>query len=132
MKKTTDLAGYKATVSRLQTLLLSERVISGTLNMQMVGNAKRYTLTDKVNGKTRCLYVPVSMEAKVRRYAQNWKELKTLLQEMSEWTRRLLAEEIAETTGRGTKKRRGGRADESDDAPKGVERPERRKSRNET
>ncbi len=32
----------------------------------MVGNARRYTLTDKVEGKTRCLYVPVSMEAEVR------------------------------------------------------------------
>ena len=100
MKKTKDLAGYKATVSRLRTLLLRERVVSGTLNVQTVGNAKRYTLTDKVDGKTRCLYVPVSMEAEVRRYAENWRALKSLLLEMSEWTRRLLAEEIAATTGR--------------------------------
>ena len=109
MKKTTDLAGYKATVSRLRTLLLRERVVSGTLNVQTVGNAKRYTLTDKVDGKTRCLYVPVSMEAEVRRYAQNWKELKSLMLEMSEWTRRLLAEEIAATTGRGAGTGKGGR-----------------------
>ena len=109
MKKTEDLAGYKATVSRVRTLLLRERVVSGTLNVQAVGNAKRYTLTDKVDGKTRCLYVPVSMEADVRRYAQNWKELKSLLLEMSEWTRRLLAEEIAATTGRGAGAAKGGR-----------------------
>ena len=102
MKKgTLDLAGYKATVSRLRTLLLRERVVSGTLNVQTVGNARRYTLTDKVDGKTRCLYVPVSMEAEVRRYAENWRELKSLMLEMSEWTRRILAEEIAATTGRG-------------------------------
>ena len=102
MKKgTLDLAGYKATVSRLRTLLLRERVVSGTLNVQAVGNARRYTLTDKVDGKTRCLYVPVSMEAEVRRYAENWRELKSLMLEMSEWTRRILAEEIAATTGRG-------------------------------
>ena len=100
-KKTKDLAGYKATVSRLRTLLLRERVVSGTLNVQAVGNARRYTLTDKVDGKTRCLYVPVSMEAEVRRYAENWRELKSLMLEMSEWTRRILAEEIAATTGRG-------------------------------
>ena len=109
MKKTKDLAGYKATVSRLRTLLLRERVVSGTLNVQAVGNARRYTLTDKAGGKTRCLYVPVSMEAEVRRYAQNWKELKSLLLEMSEWTRRLLAEEIAAATGRGAGAGKGGR-----------------------
>ena len=108
MKKTTDLAGYKATVSRLRTLLLRERVVSGTLNVQTVGSAKRYTLTDKVDGKTRCLYVPVSMEAKVRRCAENWRELKSLMLEMSEWTRRLLAEEIAATTGRSASAGKGG------------------------
>ena len=108
MKKgTLDLAGYKATVSRLRTLLLRERVVSGTLNVQTVGNARRYTLTDKVDGKTRCLYVPVSMEAEVRRYAENWRELKSLMLEMSEWTRRILAEEIAATTGRGADGRKG-------------------------
>ena len=108
MKKgTLDLAGYKATVSRLRTLLLRERVVSGTLNVQTVGNARRYTLTDKVEGKTRCLYVPVSMEAEVRRYAENWRELKSLMLEMSEWTRRILAEEIAATTGRGADGRKG-------------------------
>ena len=109
MKKRTDQALYKATVSRLRTLLLRERVVSGTLNVQTVGNARRYTLTDKVDGKTRCLYVPVSMEAKVRRYAENWRELKSLLLEMSEWTRRLLAEEIAATTGRSAGAGKGGR-----------------------
>ena len=117
MKKGTQLAGYKATVSRVRTLLLRERVVSGTLNVQTVGNAKRYTLTDKVDGKTRCLYVPVSMEAEVRRLAENWRELKSLALEMSEWTRRDLVERITALTGRrtvGPKKaprgRRAGRA----------------------
>ena len=104
MKKTTQLAGYKATVSRVRTLLLRERVVSGTLNVQTVGNARRYTLTDKVEGKTRCLYVPVSMEAEVRRYAENWRELKSLMLEMSEWTRRDLVERITALTGRRTVK----------------------------
>lgn len=104
MKKKTHQAEYKATVSRLRTLLLRERVIAGSLNVQRVGNASRYTLTDKVDGKTRCLYIPVSMEAEVRRYAQNWKELKSLLLEMSEWTRKDLAERITALTGRRTVK----------------------------
>ena len=104
MKKKTQLAGYKATVSRLRTLLLRERVIAGSLNRQTVGNASRFTLTDKVDGKTRCLYVPVSMEAEVRRLAENWKELKSLILEMSEWTRRDLVERITALTGRRTVK----------------------------
>ena len=130
MKKTKDLAGYKATVSRVRALLLRERVVSGTLNVQAVGNAKRYTLTDKVDGKTRCLYVPVSMEAEVRKYAENWRELKSLALEMSEWTRRLLAEEIAETTGRGAGK--GGRKGAPAGARKTAKGSQRRKSRGAT
>ena len=112
MKKGTQLAGYKATVSRVRTLLLREGVIAGSLNRQTVGNASRYTLTDKVDGKTRCLYVPVSMEAEVRRLAENWRELKSLVLEMSEWTRRDLVERITALTGRRTvrpKKATGGR-----------------------
>jgi hypothetical protein len=104
MKKREELAGYKATVSRLRTLLLREGVIAGSLNRQTVGNASRYTLTDKAGGKTRCLYVPVSMEAEVRRLAENWKELKSLILEMSEWTRRDLVERITALTGRRTVK----------------------------
>jgi hypothetical protein len=102
MKKKTDQALYKATVSRLRTLLLREGVIAGSLNRQTVGNASRYTLTDKAGGKTRCLYVPVSMEREVRRLAENWKALKSLALEMSEWTRRDLVERITALTGRRT------------------------------
>ena len=129
MKKTTQLAGYKATVSRVRTLLLRERVVSGTLNVQTVGNARRYTLTDKVEGKTRCLYVPVSMEAEVRRYAENWRELKSLMLEMSEWTRRLLAEKIAATTGSGSGARKDAGKGAAGAGRKAVGRPIRRKSR---
>ena len=132
MKKTKDLAGYKATVSRVRALLLRERVVSGTLNVQTVGNAKRYTLTDKVDGKTRCLYVPVSMEAEVRRYVENWRALKSLLLEMSEWTRRLLAEEIAATTGRAAAKGKGARAGAAAGGRKAAGRSPRRKSRSAT
>ena len=132
MKKTSDLAGYKATVSRLRTLLLRERVVSGTLNVQTVGNARRYTLTDKVDGKTRCLYVPVSMEAKVRRCAENWRELKSLMLEMSEWTRKSLAEEIAATTGRSAIAGKGGRKGAADAGRKAAKRSPRRKSRSAT
>ena len=132
MKKNTNQALYKATVSRLRTLLLRERVVSGTLNVQDVRNAKRYTLTDKVDGKTRCLYVPVSMEAKVRKYVENWKELKSLMLEMSEWTRTLLAEEIAATTGRTAVKGKGARAVVKVGALKGSKKSPRRRSQSAT
>ena len=128
-KRPQNLAGYKATVSRLRTLLLRERVVSGTLNVQTVGNAKRYTLTDKVDGKTRCLYIPVSMEAQVRRYVENWKELKSLMLEMSGWTRALLAEEIAATTGRGAGARKAAGKGAAGAGRKAAGRPRRRKSR---
>ena len=129
-KRTLDLAGYKATVSRLRTLLLRERVVSGTLNVQTVGNAKRYTLTDKAGGKTRCLYVPVSMEAEVRRLAENWRELKSLVLEMSEWTRQDLVGRITALTGRRTvrpKKAPGGRKAGRAASPGGTRRGESRR-----
>ena len=49
-------------------------VLAGTLNEQTVGSAPRFTLTEKEEGKTRCLYVPVAMAPKVRRMTANWKE----------------------------------------------------------
>ena len=52
----------------------------------------------------RCLYVPVSMEREVRRLAENWKALKALALEMSEWTRLDLVERITALTGRRTVK----------------------------
>ena len=132
MKKGTQLAGYKATVSRVRTLLLREGVIAGSLNRQTVGNASRYTLTDKADGKTRCLYVPVSMEAEVRRLAENWRELKSLMLEMSEWTRRLLAEEIAATTGRSASAGKGVREGATGAGRKAAGRSPGRKSRSAT
>lgn len=101
MKKDT-LAAHAATVSRARALLFREGVLAGTLNEQTVGSAPRFTLTDKVAGKTRCLYVPAAMAPKVRRMTANWKELKAVLLEMSEQTRGALVEEITATTGRPT------------------------------
>ena len=92
MKKTTQLAGYKATVSRVRTLLLRERVVSGTLNVHC-------------------------------------RELKSLMLEMSEWTRRLLAEEIAATTGRGAGTRENSGKGAAGAGRKAAGRPGRRKSR---
>ena len=96
------MAAHAATASRARTLLFREGVLMGTLNEQTVGSAPRFTLTDKVAGKTRCLYVPAAMVPKVRRLTANWKELKAVLLEMSEQTREALVEEITALTGRPT------------------------------
>ena len=101
MKKET-MAAHAATASRARTLLFREGVLSGTLNEQTVGSVPRFTLTDKVAGKTRCLYVPAAVAPKVRRMTANWKELKAVLLEMSALTREALVEEITAMTGRPT------------------------------
>lgn len=101
MKKSA-IAAHAATASRARALLFREGVLAGTLNEQTVGSAPRFTLTDKVEGKTRCLYVPAAMAPKVRRLTANWKELKAVLLEMSSQTREALVEEISATTGRPT------------------------------
>ena len=99
MKKET-MAARAATASRARTLLFREGVLSGTLNEQTVGSASRFTLTDKVAGKTRCLYIPAAMAPKVRRLTANWKELKAVLLEMSAQAREVLVGEITAMTGR--------------------------------
>ena len=96
------MAAHAATASRARTLLFREGVLSGTLNEQTVGSAPRFTLTDKVDGKTRCLYVPAVLAPKVRRMTANWKELKAVLLEMSSRSREALVAEITELTGRPT------------------------------
>ena len=101
MKKKT-IAAHAATASRARALLFREGVLAGTLNEQTVGSAPRFTLTDKVAGKTRCLYVPAAMAPKVRRMTANWKELKAVLLEMSAQAREVLVEEITAMTGRPT------------------------------
>ena len=94
------MAAHATTSSRARTLLFREGVLSGTFNEQTVGSAPRFTLTDKVAGKTRCLYVPAAMAPKVRRLTANWKELKAVLLEMSAQAREVLVGEITATTGR--------------------------------
>lgn len=96
------IAADAATVSRARALLFREGVLAGTLNEQTVGAAPRFTLTDKVDGKTRCLYIPAAMAQDVRRKTANWKALKGVLLEMSEQARRALVAEITEMTGRPT------------------------------
>lgn len=105
MKKILKKKDLAPVQSRIRTLLFREKVISGTLNVQKRGNALRYTLTDKVAGKTRCVYVPVKMAPTVQQWVENWKELKLLLLQISALAR---AELTGEITQQPNKKHRGG------------------------
>jgi len=66
----------RALVSRLRTLCLRERLLGGTVTRTMVGNSLRMTVTDKVDGKTRTLFVPAERQEEVSRWNENWKEVR--------------------------------------------------------
>lgn len=77
----------KALVSRLRTLCLRERILAGTFTRTQVGNSLRCTITDRVDGKTRTLFVPSGRQAEVERWNDNWKELKEIIALISECQR---------------------------------------------
>lgn len=77
----------KALVSRLRTLCLRERILAGTFTRTQVGNSLRCTITDRVDGKTRTLFVPSDRQAEVERWNDNWKELKEIIALISECQR---------------------------------------------
>ena len=77
----------KALVSRLRTLCLRERILAGTFTRTQVGNSLRCTVTDRVDGKTRTLFVPSGRQAEVERWNDNWKELKEIIALISECQR---------------------------------------------
>ena len=77
----------KSLVSRLRTLCLRERILGGTVTRTMVGNSLRMTVTDRVDGRTRTLFVPAERQEEVSRWNGNWKEMRGLLRGLSELQR---------------------------------------------
>lgn len=77
----------KALVSRLRTLCLRERILAGTFTKTYFGNSLRCTVTDRVDGKTRTLFVPSHRQEEVERWNRNWKELKEIIGLISECQR---------------------------------------------
>jgi hypothetical protein len=73
-----------ALASRLRTLVFREGILEGTVTNMTVGESRRTTFTDKVDGKTRCLYVPQRHLQEVERLSANWREVKSILKEMSD------------------------------------------------
>lgn len=82
--KKTQKAELSALASRLRTLVFREGILEGTVTNMTVGESRRTTFTDKVDGKTRCLYVPQRHLQEVERLSANWREVKSILKEMSD------------------------------------------------
>lgn len=79
----------KARVKKLRNI---DTVLGGSL-VQMPEHSSRY-LTDKKNGKTRTMYIPLDHLEEAKQWNKNWKEAKKLLKEISQIQRALLKEEI--------------------------------------
>lgn len=82
--KKTDRARISRLAARLRTLVFREGMLEGTVTNMTVGGSRRTTFTDKEDGKTRCLYVPQRHLAEVERLSANWREVKSILREMSD------------------------------------------------
>lgn len=82
--KKAQKAELSALASRLRTLVFREGILEGTVTNMTVGESRRTTFTDKVDGKTRCLYVPQRHLQEVERLSANWREVKSILKEMSD------------------------------------------------
>jgi hypothetical protein len=79
--------------ARLRRLRAMGFVLGGSL-VRFPGHTSLY-LTDKVMGKTRTLYIPLSRLEEVKEWNANYKLAKKLLAELSEIQRKLLVAEIA-------------------------------------
>ena len=95
---------YRAVASRLKKLLSKGMIIEGSLCRADRGNTPRHQLTDRVDGKSRSLYVPEAFAPTVAEWTRNWAEVKALLKEMGDEARTVLIAAITEKTGRKTVK----------------------------
>ena len=66
---------YAAKASALKRLLGGGMLLEGSLNMSMRGGSEHWQLTDKVDGKSRTLYVPARHAAEVMESIELWKQV---------------------------------------------------------
>ena len=99
-------AERRALMSRIRTLCLRGRFLDGTVTRTRIGNSLRMTVTDKVNGKTRTLFVPKEHQGRVSEWVENWRLLKAALRELSELQRSEFRREIGLPAGGGGGDRR--------------------------
>ena len=105
-------------MSRIRTLRLRGRFLDGTVTRTRIGNSLRMTVTDKVNGKTRTLFVPKEHQGRVSEWVENWRLLKAALRELSELQRSEFRREIGLPAGGGG----GGRRPRRTKAPARIRR----------
>ena len=90
---------YAAKASALKRLLGSGMLLEGSLNMSMRGGSEHWQLTDKVDGKSRTLYVPARHAEEVTESIELWKRVRRELRELSAAAREAYANAFAELRG---------------------------------
>ena len=73
-------------------------LLEGSLNMSMRGGSEHWQLTDKVDGKSRTLYVPARHAEEVTESIELWKRVRRGLRELSAAAREAYANAFAERT----------------------------------
>ena len=97
--KKRERRGYAAKASALKRLLGRGMLLEGSLNMSMRGGSEHWQLTDKVDGKSRTLYVPARHVAEVTASIELWKRVRQGLKELSAAARDAYANAFAELRG---------------------------------
>ena len=92
---------YAAKASALKRLLGRGMLLEGSLNMSMRGGSEHWQLTDKVDGKSRTLYVPARHAAEVTESIELWKQVRQDMKELSAAAREAYANAFAELRGGG-------------------------------
>lgn len=77
-------------VGRLKKVLDAGPVMDGSLSSVSLGTSVRYQLTRKEEGRTKTVYVPRPVADTVMEWTNRWKEVRTLLRELGEFTRAIL------------------------------------------
>jgi len=90
---------YAAKASALKRLLGGGMLLEGSLNLSMRGGSEHWQLTDKVDGKSRTLYVPARHAAEVTESIELWKRVRRELKELSAAARDAYANAFAELRG---------------------------------
>ena len=90
---------YAAKASALKRLLGGGMLLEGSLNMSMRGGSEHWQLTDKVDGKSRTLYVPARHAEEVTESIELWKRVRRGLRELSAAAREAYANAFAELRG---------------------------------
>ena len=94
-----DRRACAAKASALKRLLGRGMPLEGSLNMSMRGGSEHWQLTDKVDGKSRTLYVPARHVAEVTASIELWKRVRQGLKELSAAAREAYANAFAELRG---------------------------------